>query len=223
MPDLPLLLGHRGARVCACAPENTFVSFDMALEQGSDGFEFDVRATADRSLVVCHDPKAGRVTISRATRRQLPSLPCLEDVLTRYGRRAFLDIELKVKGLESAVLGALRSQPPERGYMVSSFLPTVLLELKARSAVVPLGVICEKKSQLHKWAELPIDCVIAHRSLVGQKLVEEVQAAGRKLFVWTVNDVKSMRRFADWGVDAIIADDPKLLVSTLRPAMPGQD
>ncbi|MBZ5597181.1 MAG: glycerophosphodiester phosphodiesterase [Acidobacteriia bacterium] len=218
----PLLLGHRGARVCRCAPENTFTSFDLALKQGCDGFEFDVRGAADRSLVVCHDPKVGRVTISRATRRQLPSLPCLEDVLAGYGGRVFLDIELKVKGLESAVLAALRKQPPERGYVVSSFLPPVLLELKARSARVPLGIICEKKSQLRKWSELPIDCVMAHKSLVDQKLVDEVHAAGKKLFVWTVNDTKSMRRFADWGADAIIADDPGLLVSTLRPAMRGQ-
>lgn len=207
--------------MCRCAPENTAASFDLALEQGCDGFEFDVRGTADRSLVVCHDPKVGRVTVSRATRRQLPSLPCLEDVLAGYGGRVFLDIELKVKGLESAVLTALRKQPPERGYVVSSFLPPVLLELKARSAMVPLGMICEEKAQLRRWCDLPIDYVMAHKSLVAQKLVEEVHAAGKKLFVWTVNDAKSMRRFADWGVDAIIADDPRLLVSTLRPATPG--
>jgi glycerophosphoryl diester phosphodiesterase len=221
MPDLPLLLGHRGARVCACAPENTFASFDLALEQGCDGFEFDVRGTADRSLVVCHDPKAGRVTISRATRQQVPSLPRLEDVLARYGRRAFLDIELKVKGLESAVLEAVRDQPPERGYVVSSFSPDVLLELKARSALVPLGIIGERTSQLRRWRELPVDYVIAHQSLLNRKLVEEVRAAGRKIFVWTVNGAKSMQHFADWGVDAIISDDPKLLVNALRPAKAG--
>ncbi|MBZ5705565.1 MAG: glycerophosphodiester phosphodiesterase [Acidobacteriia bacterium] len=223
MPDVPLLLGHRGARVYASAPENTFASFDLALEQGCDGFEFDVRGTADRRLVVCHDPKAGRVIISRATRPQLPSLPRLEDVLARYGRRVFLDIELKVKGLESAVLDAIRNQPPERGYMVSSFSPAVVLELKARCALVPLGIISERASQLRQWRELPVDYVIAHQLLLDRKLVEEVHAAGRKLFAWTVNDVKSMRRLADWGVDAIISDDPKLLVGTLRPAMPGQN
>jgi glycerophosphoryl diester phosphodiesterase len=220
MSDSPLLLGHRGARVCRGAPENTIASFDLALEHGCDGFEFDVRGTADRNLVICHDPKVGRLTISRATRPQLLSLPCLEDVMARYSRRAFLDIELKVKGLESAVLAKVRNQPPERGYVVSSFLPDVLLELKARSALVPLGIICEKKSQLRKWRELPIDYVIAHKSLVDQELVEEVHAAARKIFVWTVNDVKSMQRLAAWEVDAIISDDTKLLIDTLRPSRP---
>ena len=36
-----LLLGHRGAR--QYATENSFDAFDVALEHGCDGFEFDVR------------------------------------------------------------------------------------------------------------------------------------------------------------------------------------
>jgi glycerophosphoryl diester phosphodiesterase len=220
MPDLPLLLGHRGARVRPGASENTIAAFDLALEHGCDGFEFDVRGTADRSLVVCHDPKFGGVTIARASRQELPSLPCLEDVLARYAGRVFLDIELKVKGLESAVLTALRKQAPEHGYVVSSFLPAVLLELKARSALVPLGIICERKSQLRGWRESLADYVMVHESLVKRELVEEVHAAGRKLFVWTVNDAESMLRLADWGVDAIISDDTQRLVRTLRPSKP---
>jgi glycerophosphoryl diester phosphodiesterase len=218
MSALPLLLGHRGARVCRCVPENSIASFDLALEHGCDGFEFDVRGTADHKLVLCHDPKLGRVTVASATRAQLRPLCCLEDVLARFGGRVFLDIELKVRGLESAVLAALRQQPPERGYVVSSFLRTVLLEMKARSALVPLGVICDRTSQLRLWRELPVDYVIAHQSLVDQKLVDDVHAAGRKIFVWTVNDAKSMRCFSDWGVEGIISDDSELLVSILRPA-----
>ena len=43
------------------------------------------------------------------------------------------------------------------------------------------------KSQLARGAELPVDYVIAHHSLVNEKLVHDVQWARRK-FVWTVND-----------------------------------
>jgi glycerophosphoryl diester phosphodiesterase len=223
MSALPLLLGHRGNRVCANAPENTFAAFDLALEQGCDGFEFDVRVTADGALVICHDPRVGNLNIARATRRQLGSLPTLEDVLARYGHRAFLDIELKVGGLESRVLAALRKLPPQRGYVVSSFLSAALLELKVRSARVPLGIICERQSQLRMWHELPVDYVIAQQALVNRKLVEQVQAAERMLFAWTVNDARTMQSFASWGVDAVISDDPKLLLNTLRPARPGEN
>ena len=89
MSDFPLLLGHRGARVSGAVPENTCASFDLALEHGCDGFEFDVRLTACGRALVCHDPKVGGIAVSRATCDQLTSLLRLEEVLQRYGQRAY--------------------------------------------------------------------------------------------------------------------------------------
>ena len=67
MARLPLLLGHRGARVSTGTPENTFASFDLALEHDCDGFEFDVRLAACGTAVVCHDPKVGKLAIASIT------------------------------------------------------------------------------------------------------------------------------------------------------------
>src|ERR1700704_768116 len=100
MALLPLLLGHRGAHVSTGTPENTCASFDLALEHGCDGFEFDVRLTACGTAVVCHDPKVGKLSIASSQARQLPQLPRLTDVIERYGGHAFLNIELKVRDLE---------------------------------------------------------------------------------------------------------------------------
>jgi glycerophosphoryl diester phosphodiesterase len=215
MANLPLLLGHRGARASAGIPENTFASFDLALEHGCDGFEFDVRLTACRTAVVCHDPKVGEATVSQTQASQLPGLPRLTEVLQHYGERAFLDIELKVEDLESKVLAALHAFPPRQTYVVSSFLPEVVMEMEARSASVRIGIICENPSQLARWPELPADYVIAHHSLVDEMLVQDVQRAGLKILVWTVNDQEAMLRFARWRVDGIISDETELLVRTL--------
>jgi glycerophosphoryl diester phosphodiesterase len=215
MPHLPLLLGHRGARASSSVPENTLASFDLALEHGCDGFELDVRLTGCGRALVCHDPKVGGVTVSRATARQLTYLPRLEDVLERYGQRVFLDIELKVKGLEPLALTALRNYRPGRDFVVSSFFPDVVMELKARSSLLDVGIICEKRSQLARWPKLPVEYVIAQEPLVNHELVQEVHHSGKRLFVWTVNNKKSMVRLADWGVDGIISDDTELLVHTL--------
>src|SRR5450432_3740633 len=134
----PLLLGHRGARASSGIPENTFASFDLALEHGCDGFEFDVRRTACGCAVVCHDPRVGKISIARAQAERLPQLPRLNNVIQRYGQHAFLNIELKVKDLESKVLTALGEFPPSRGYVVSSFIPDVVMNLEARSASVSI-------------------------------------------------------------------------------------
>ncbi len=216
MTNRPLLLGHRGARAVQSIPENTLASFDRALADGCDGFEFDVRLTVDLEAVVCHDPKFGAEKIERATAKQVSQLPRLRDVLQRY-RDSFLDIELKVKGLERTVVDLFLRLKPRKGCVVSSFLPGVLKSLHAEDATIPLGLICETKTQLRLWNELPINYVIPHHDLLDAELVRKVKGAGKKVIVWTVNDVAAMQQSAEWGVDGIISDDPKLLVQAFGP------
>jgi glycerophosphoryl diester phosphodiesterase len=216
MAAIPLLLGHRGARATKAVSENTLPSFDLALEHGCDGFEFDVRRTADGRALVCHDPTVGKLTVCEVNSSELPCCPLLEDVLLHSGHRGFLDIELKVRGLETTVLGALRDCQPQRDYVVSSFLPEVVMELKVRSGAIPVGIICDRASELARWPQLPVEYVIVEQKLISSELIEQVHAANRKIFAWTVNRPECMQKLADQGIDGIIADDTKLLVQTLR-------
>jgi glycerophosphoryl diester phosphodiesterase len=219
----PLLLGHRGARASAKIVENTIASFDQAIAHGCDGFEFDVRLTADHSAVLCHDATCSGLKISLSSRGELPQLAFLEDVVRRYHRRVFLDIELKVEGIEGIVLQVLRDCPPERDYVISSFLPQVVTELRARSEGVRAGLICEKQSQLMDWRTLPLDYVIVQQALVDEQLVQEIHSAGKKVLVWTVNEKHFMLQFARFGVDGIISDDTELLVRILGKVDVGDD
>src|ERR1700680_1237117 len=100
LPSRPLLLGHRGARAQKSIPENTIEAFDFALACGCDGFEFDVRLSADGRAVVCHDATVRGLEVAQRSVKQL-ALPDLCEVLQRYQTSAFLDIELKVAGMEA--------------------------------------------------------------------------------------------------------------------------
>lgn len=210
----PLLLGHRGARAVKSIPENTFASFDRALVDGCDGFELDVRLTADGVAVICHDAAVGRLKIAKSKVKDLPGLLNLNELLDRY-QQAFLDIELKVMGLEKIVIEAVKSRPAER-YVVSSFLPEVLTAIHAADATIPLGLICEKPGQLAPWKDLPIQYLIPQHKLVTEPLIGEVHAAGKKIFVWTVNVAAEIKRMAELNVDAIISDNPKRLKASAR-------
>jgi glycerophosphoryl diester phosphodiesterase len=212
----PLLLGHRGARATRTIPENTLESFDLALAHGCDGFEFDVRLTADEHAVICHDAMADGCEVAQAAASDLPQLPRLESVLDRYAHRAFLDIELKVTGLETATLNALYFDPPRRGYVVSSFLPEVLSALRELDAEIPLGLICETQSQLVAWRSLPVQYVMPHHTLVDSALCKSLHSEAKKVFVWTVNRTELMTHFREINADAIISDDTELLIETLR-------
>jgi glycerophosphoryl diester phosphodiesterase len=213
-PIRPLLLGHRGARAVRSIPENTLESFDRALADGCDGFEFDVRLTADEEAVVCHDAKVSGYEISRTPAKHLSRLPRLRDVLQRY-HDSFLDIELKVKGLERITLDLFLRHKPLRGFVVSSFQPGALKSVHALDATVPLGLICEFTTQLRLWGDLPVQYVIPHHALVDAELIRKIKGAGKKILVWTVNAPADMRRFADLGVDGIISDDTSLLCRTI--------
>jgi glycerophosphoryl diester phosphodiesterase len=217
MNSRPLLLGHRGCRGHRYrVHENTIEAFDVALKQGCDGFEFDVRLTSDGAAVICHNDKFGKTIISKVSAGQLPALPLLEKVFEKYADIAFLDIELKVPGLEFCLLSALSQYPPGRGYVVSSFLPEVLTDLRQRSDSIPLGIICETRRQLASWPSLPIQFVIAKQSLVTPRLIGEIHDHGEKIFVWTVNRKSSMLRLARWGIDGIISDKADLLCTTVQ-------
>src|SRR5271165_2532378 len=201
----PLLLGHRGARAVKSIPENTIASFDRALADGCDGFEFDVRLTEDEEAVVCHDQKVAGFQLSRTMAKEVSQLPRLRDILQRY-RDSFLDIELKVKGLERITVDLFLRHKPRRGFVVSSFVPGVLKALRAQDATIPLGLICEFKTQLQLWNELPVQYVIPHHALAEPDLIRKMKGAGKKVIIWTVNDPADMQRFTASGVDGIISD-----------------
>ncbi len=210
MPRL-LLLGHRGARGTRTIPENTLASFDLALAHGCDGFEFDVRRTADGRAVICHDPEVKDVEIAHAGPGDLADLPELDQVLERYQGSAFLDIELKVAGLEHAVLRSLRAHPPQRGYVLSSFLPEVLRSLHELRQNLPLGLLSETRSQLSAWPGLSVQYVLPHYTLIDIDLIQKLRAGTRKVIAWTVNRKQDMLLLRSMGVDGIISDDTETL------------
>jgi glycerophosphoryl diester phosphodiesterase len=58
--DARPVIAHRGAS--AEAPENTLQAFELAVRQGADAFELDVRVTRDGAAVVIHDERLERTT-----------------------------------------------------------------------------------------------------------------------------------------------------------------
>jgi len=46
-----------------------------------------------------------------------------------------------------------------------------------------------------------------------------VHARDIQLFTWTVNKRADLLRLAEWGVDGLISDDPKLLAETFPSAI----
>ncbi|ANY21637.1 glycerophosphodiester phosphodiesterase family protein [Gordonia terrae] len=56
----PAVVAHRGAS--GDCPEHTLAAYELALAQGADGLECDVRLTADHELVCVHDRTVDRTS-----------------------------------------------------------------------------------------------------------------------------------------------------------------
>ncbi|WP_019972630.1 glycerophosphodiester phosphodiesterase [Mycobacterium sp. 141] len=59
-PSHPFVVAHRGAS--ADRPEHTLAAYDLALREGADGVECDVRLTRDGHLVCVHDRRVDRTS-----------------------------------------------------------------------------------------------------------------------------------------------------------------
>lgn len=172
----PLLLGHRGARASGHIPENTLASFELCLQHRCDGFEFDVRLSGDGWAVICHDDTYKGIEIAKTAAKSL-ALPSLEQVLKQFADRAFLDIELKVAGLERQTIAALLKHAPSRGFVISSFLPEVLGAVRDLDPALPVGFLCDRRHQLRAWGEVPAEWVIPQFKLADAALVGQIHAA----------------------------------------------
>jgi glycerophosphoryl diester phosphodiesterase len=196
-------------------------AFEYALTNGCDGFEFDVRHTRDGLNVLWHDPKWHGLEIAATnyadlTDRNGTCLPVLEEALRRFGPSAFLDIELKAPGDEASVITALQEHPPQNGLILSSFYPEILTKLQELDPALPLGFICDRDKAMAVWREMPIRVFLPQDTYVQPSLIDEVHARGQQIMTWTVNDARRMSELAEWGIDGIISDDPRLLHQTFQ-------
>ncbi len=201
-------------------------AFRHALASGLDGFEFDVRMTADGRLVCLHDAAIGEYLVADSPYHELykgylkfpysqeEPIPCLQDVLREFGASAFLDIEIKVAGLEKPVLKLLKQYPPKR-FVVSSFLAEVVLDIAEINPQIPLGFIFDDVIGLRAYPHLPVGYLMPRHDLLSSELVQVFHRAGYQVLTWTTNRASEMKRLSEWGVDGLISDDPVLLRETV--------
>ncbi|HXG72849.1 MAG TPA: glycerophosphodiester phosphodiesterase family protein [Gemmatimonadaceae bacterium] len=130
-PERRLVIAHRGGR--ARGPENTREAMRTAIADGAEGFEFDVRVSADGVVVVFHDPTVVRTTngtgaVERMTAAELKSLDA--GVRSTAARSAPLNSPCRVPTLDE----------------VLSEFPTVpmIIEIKAPLAAAPTRKLIEK-------------------------------------------------------------------------------
>ncbi|MFD2289541.1 glycerophosphodiester phosphodiesterase [Mariniflexile gromovii] len=223
-----LRIGHRGAK--GHLAENTLESIKKALSLGVDGVEIDVHRCASGQLVVFHDFTLDRMTntsgeISKFTLNQLKrvevkghcQIPTLSEVLTFVNNKCLLNVELK--GLDTAQEASrlITFFVEKKGWdysniIVSSFQENLLETVFQSNPNIPLGVLTD--SNLEKAIDFAktINAVAIHPdyTMLTEEIVQNLKE-DFKVFTYTVNNLKPIKRIKSYGVDGIISDFPDRL------------
>ncbi len=232
-----LLFGHRGAR--GLAPENTLPAFDLALKYKMDGVELDIHESADGALIVMHDESVDRTTngkgyIKEMNLNQIKSLdagikfspkyagtkvPTLPEVFDRYRDKLLYKVEIKhsyeyYPNIEEKVLEVVENFRLKKNVQIISFDFDSLKKVRELDKEIEVGLIIEGRP---RWfidiaKKLEANWIQAYQGLVYSKDdVIELHKNGINLGLWTVNEIKDIRRFCEMGVDDLTGDYPDRL------------
>lgn len=227
------------------ASENTLCAFRLALEQGADGVELDVRRCKSGELVVAHDADFRRgagdaravaeLSLREIARIELPGgehPPRLRDAIALVlPSAALLNIEVKSDVPEpqrtlEALLAELSAVPTARReqLLLSSFDRTMARWLREHAPDLAVALLV-RSSALRDSGRALVDSgalqglsgVHPQSEGLDARAMERFHAAGLFVNAWTVNDPERALCLAREGVDGLITDDLPALVAALRP------
>jgi len=225
-------------------PENTFVSFERALELGADWIELDVHLTRDGALAVIHDETVDRTTdghglVKDHTLAELKKLdagawfgreyagqriPSLDEVLVwARERHTVVDIEIKnapsfYEGIEEAVVESLDRSGMAEQVIVISFDHRSVQRVKALDSRVVTGVLYAARptdAGVGLAAAAQADAVLPHWAYVTPEDVRVAHEAGLAVAPWATSDPEVLRSLITAGVDAIGTNHPDILRQVL--------
>ena len=221
-----LKIGHRGAK--GYEPENTFVSFQKALDMQVDGIELDVHLSSDSEIIVIHDETVDRTTngkgfVNTLSLRELKAfridgkyeIPTLKEVFDLVNQDCLINIELKSYEATDKVVSLIEKYVAKKGwkydrFFVSSFDWNALQQVAFLNNKIPIGVLTETDLDLAlAFAKfIQAKSIHPHFHLLTKENTAQMQEKGLQVFPWTINEVEDIQKIKTFNVNGIITDFP---------------
>jgi glycerophosphoryl diester phosphodiesterase len=228
-------VAHRGAS--GNFPEHTRLAFEKAIEARADMIELDCQLSSDGHVIVYHDERLRRTTGTRGavkekTLAQLKKLDAgkwrkksfegqqiltLEEVMDCIHGRVDLCLDIKqyagsLRGIELKLLFILSHYDYLERTVFSTFDYESLRRLRELAPDARLGVIFDSKIKEDPFAvaeQVAAASIHVRKELASRDFLDKAWNAGMDVFVWTVNEVREMEKFASVGVQGIVSDFPE--------------
>jgi glycerophosphoryl diester phosphodiesterase len=224
------IIAHRGAFKKNNFPENSIASLREAIRLKCTGSEFDVRMSADDTLVINHDPHYNQLDIEKTNYNELAKTP-LSNGETIPTLRQYLLSGIKNNSNTRLVVEVKPSATKERGQIIAAKVVDLVKELKAENMVVYIsfdyGILkkirtIDRKAHLqylngdHSPRKLKEDAINGadYNLSVFKKNPDWITIAkenGIILNAWTVNRQEDMQWLLDKGFGYITTNEPELL------------
>jgi glycerophosphoryl diester phosphodiesterase len=236
----PFVIAHRGAQTRE--PENSWPAFQLALEQGADGLETDLRFSRDGEIMLFHDPTLERMSVAtgplaRHTATELQQLrmrhpngslaataiPTLAELIERTAAQVPLLLELKDPLFLQPVyaqklVDLLRTTGVSKRTALVSFHFEHVQAVQALAPEIPTGHITMKNPWPQKRAQLlgPVWPLLYANPLY----VAMAHRFGSIVAPLDPAPIPRLRYYLRLGVDALLADEPDAVLAALHTLQP---
>ena len=211
--------------------ENTIESVQRAIELNVDGIEIDVFKSKTGELVVYHDPSLSRLSNSNAFIEQISLdsikkieliggyfIPTLKEIVDIIPEKIFLNIELK--GQDTAfetnkiIINYLNTYNfPVSKFIISSFRWDELKKIRSFNKDIPIAILVDSLYKIDDAIKLAkqINAVALNpnKEFITKEIVNKIQSKNIKVYPYTINTPRNIRKMRSMGVDAIITDYPE--------------
>lgn len=229
------VVAHRGAFKKNGFPENSIASLKEAIRLGCTGSEFDIRMTADDSLVINHDPHYNKLNIEKTSYAELikttlsngEKLPTLHEYIIAgltNNKSTRLIFEIKPSGISK-----------ERAISITNKVVAMVRQYNAEKMAVYISFdydVCKRVHELQPTAPVQyLNGDVAPAQLKKDGIngadyhfsaftknpgwVQEAKDNKIVLNAWTVNKKEDMLRLLEQNFDFITTNEPELLLSIL--------
>ena len=231
--DKVTITAHRGD--CSGAPENTLAAFELAIENGADIIELDVRQTKDGEIVVMYDENLKRVCgvnkkVGKLTYEELmkyspgkkyrgpneelyreEKIPTLQEVIDLVGDRAKLNIELKPAKTDKNLSQKVAEIIGENNYYDNCFVASLTYGAIRRVKVADpeIKTVYVMAVAMGDFYDLEYaDGFSIKYRYINSEIIKQAHKRGKEVYAWTVDDKQILESMMLMNVDSIITNNP---------------